>query len=87
MILKTYAKLGEGMMLQPIRFELQQHSLLTVPAVSTAAEALPEVTVYCPFCDFCGATAVQHQPNSPDHHITCSNCGFDGDRNKIFLVP
>lgn len=64
----------------------QQEPAVQVPATAPAAGHLTELTVYCPACDFSGATATQHAPDSLDHNITCSNCGFDGDRNKITLV-
>lgn len=46
----------------------------------------PEVTVFCPSCDYHSATA-QKSPEADFYHVSCSQCGLDGDREQIFLSP
>lgn len=96
MIKKIYAKLGTGMTLQPIRIEptprtylLESQQLHTdsVPAVSPVAETHPELNVYCPTCDYHSATALMCDPDDPFYNVTCSQCGLDADREKVFLSP
>lgn len=96
MIKKIYAKLGTGMTLQSLRWlctprtyllESQQQHTDSVPAVSSVAEARPELNVYCPACDYHSATAVMCDPDDPFYNVNCSQCGLDADREKVFLSP
>jgi hypothetical protein len=46
----------------------------------------PELTVFCPSCDYHSATA-QKAPEADFYHVKCSQCALDGDRDTVHLSP
>jgi hypothetical protein len=77
--------------------ESQQQNTSEVPAneqtqpsvgtVACAAETHPELTVFCPVCDYHSASAIMCDPEDPYYNVTCSHCGLDADRQTVFLSP